>query len=283
MISARGSPPTRSRATTASAMALTCSANSPGTTRPRRTPRRPSMGLLSWSRSTAASRRTSSGSGSPVARATAIVTIRSARSGRNSWSGGSRSRIVAGSPSMASSRSVKSARCRGSRTSSAASRSSARVGEDHAFDEHPSRTQEHVLGPAQADPLGAHRAGARRVLDRVGVRSHSHAPYPVGGREQPVDRAHQLGGLLVGVVEGRLQPHLEVARDGRRHDRAVPEEHLAGRAVDGHLVAGVQHEVADARLARALVDDERLRPADAGLAHAARDDGGVGRLPARST
>ena len=45
MISTRGSPPAFSRSTTASVMALTCSANRPGTTRPSRTPRSPSIGF----------------------------------------------------------------------------------------------------------------------------------------------------------------------------------------------------------------------------------------------
>ena len=61
MISGRGSPPAFTRCAAAWATARTCRANRPGTVSPRRTPRNPSIGLDSCSRSTAASSRTSSG------------------------------------------------------------------------------------------------------------------------------------------------------------------------------------------------------------------------------
>ena len=70
-------------------------------------------------RRTAASSFTSCGSGSPARSATATLTASSVRSGRNSCSGGSISRIVVGRPSIASSSPVKSCRCSGSRASSA--------------------------------------------------------------------------------------------------------------------------------------------------------------------
>ena len=86
-------------------------------TRPSRTPRRPSIGFCSCSLRTAASSFWSfSVASSP---ASAILTDRSVRSGRNSCSGGSISRIVTGRPSMASRISTKSPRCSGSRASSA--------------------------------------------------------------------------------------------------------------------------------------------------------------------
>ena len=109
MISARGSPPAFFRAAAASAMARTCSANSPGITRPSRTPRRPSIGFDSCSRSHGGSSRRSFsvptprvlGAGPPPPRGRC-------RSGRNSCSGGSSSRMVTGSPSIASRISSKS-------------------------------------------------------------------------------------------------------------------------------------------------------------------------------
>ena len=77
MISACGSPPAFIRSATASATARTWSANSPGMTRPRRTPRSPSIGLASRIRPTAASSATSCGSAVPFAFARATLTARS--------------------------------------------------------------------------------------------------------------------------------------------------------------------------------------------------------------
>ncbi len=124
MISTCGAPPASRRSAAASAIARTCIANSPGTTRPRRTPRSPSIGLDSCNRSTAASSASSCGSTASRSRATATLTASSVRSVRNSCSGGSSSRIVTGSPSMAVRISTKSARCSGSSSARAASRCS---------------------------------------------------------------------------------------------------------------------------------------------------------------
>ncbi len=70
-------------------------------TSPRRTPRRPSIGLLSCSRRTAASSCSSAGSDlSALSSSNATLTDKLGRSGRNSCSGGSMRRIVtAGRPS----------------------------------------------------------------------------------------------------------------------------------------------------------------------------------------
>ncbi len=119
MISACGRPPALRRFVTASATARTCMAIRPGTARPRRTPRRPSIGFCSCMRSTARRRSRSCGSGLA---AEARRTASSVRSGRNSWSGGSSSRIVTGSPSIAVRMPMKSSRCSGSRAASAFSR-----------------------------------------------------------------------------------------------------------------------------------------------------------------
>src|SRR5215204_1050238 len=98
MISGWGSSPRLRSEAAASAIARTCSEKSPGTTRPRRTPRRPSIGFCSCSRWTSASSVVASLSGAPVASATATWTDSSVKSGRNSCSGGSSSRIVTGTP-----------------------------------------------------------------------------------------------------------------------------------------------------------------------------------------
>ena len=128
MISGCGSPPAATRSAAACAIARTCIAYRPGTTSPSRTPRRPSIGFSSCSRRTASSSlRSLSVASSP---ASAILTVSSVRSGRNSCSGGSSSLMVTGLPSMAARISTKSPRCSGSSASSAAflvASSSARI------------------------------------------------------------------------------------------------------------------------------------------------------------
>jgi hypothetical protein len=72
--------------------------------------------------------------------------------------------------------------------------------------------EEHVLGAAQADALGAEAAGALGVARVVGVGPHAQAADLVGPLEQ---RAQVLLALEVGIVGGELT-----------------EEDLAGAAVD---------------------------------------------------
>ena len=83
MISARGSPPIRSRKQAASAIARTWSANNPGSTNPRRTPRAgPTLDSIHWSLFTAWRRRRSDSISSPRSSARATRTASSVRSGR---------------------------------------------------------------------------------------------------------------------------------------------------------------------------------------------------------
>lgn len=121
MISGRGVPWTAMRSAAASAIARPCIRNRPGIWMPRRTPRSPSIGFCSWRRRTWVSRVAARSSTSPRSSARATSTLRSVRSGRNSCSGGSRSRMVTGRPSIASRISVKSWRCSGRSAASASS------------------------------------------------------------------------------------------------------------------------------------------------------------------
>ena len=165
------------------------------------TPRVPSIGLPSSS----ARMRSSSCSSSaqlrrrPSGAPRSTRSTSSTRSGRNSCSGGSSSRIVTGSPAIASNRPSKSACWSGSSSSSAARRPASSVGHDHrahlrlAVGGH-----EHVLGPAQADALGAELARAARVGGRVGVGAHAERAQLVApaehGLEALVDaRARRAG------------------------------------------------------------------------------------------
>ncbi len=124
MISGSAWPPAFTRAAAASRIARACITNRPGITMPRRTPRRPSIGLDSCRRWTALSSLRWRFLRWPRTSATAIATDSSVMSGRNSCSGGSIIRIVTGSPSIASKISLKSWRCSGSSSASAASCSS---------------------------------------------------------------------------------------------------------------------------------------------------------------
>ena len=54
------------------------------------------------------------------------------------------------------------------------------VGEDDPLDQRPPVAEEHVLGAAQPDALGAHPAGPVGVGGGVGVRPHPHPAYVVG-------------------------------------------------------------------------------------------------------
>ena len=154
-------------------------------------------------------------------------------SGRNSCSGGSSSRTVTGSPSIDSNSSMKSAFCSGSSAPSAASRSSsvsARISRSTSL---AALAEEHVLGAAQADALGAEPAGAGGVLGVVGVGPHPQPAHPVGVGHDPVHGLDQF----VGVVGAGVHPALEVLHDRGRHDGHLAEVDLAGGAVDGDDVA----------------------------------------------
>ena len=90
------------------------------------------------------------------------------------------------------------------------------VGEDHLAHRDDARlVEEHVLGAAEPDALGAERARGARVGRRLGIGAHLQPPRGVGPFHEPREVAGQLR-----LAHG---------------DRAG--EHLAGRAVDGDDVA----------------------------------------------
>ncbi len=151
------------------------------------------------------------------------------------------------------------------------------VREDEALDHLAPLAEEHVLGAAQADALGAEATGARGVLGVVGVGPHPQPAHAVGVGHHPVHGLDQL----VGVVGARVHAALEVLHDRGRHDRDLAQVDLAGGAVDGDDVALLDDDAAGGGHPALLgVDLELLGAADAGLAHAARDDGRVRGLAA---
>ena len=123
-----------------------------------------------------------------AASASATLTASSVRSGRNSCSGGSSSRMFTGSPSIASSSSVKSLRCNGNSASSAASRSSAvpaRMTRSISDRRSPRNMCSVRHSPMPWAPSDL-RPG--RVLGGVRVGPDRQPAPDVGVGEQPVDR-----------------------------------------------------------------------------------------------
>ena len=115
-----------------------------------------------------------------------------------------------------------------------------------------------MLGPAEADALGAQGPGLRRVLGGVGVRPHPQAA-------QVVRPGEDLG---------------EVVADLGLDQRHVVRGHAATRAVDRDRVAGGELRVADPHHPRLGVDLDRRGAGDAGTPHAAGDERRVGGLAA---
>ena len=116
--------------------------------------------------------------------------------------------------------------------------------------------EEHVLGSAEPDPLGAERPRLGRVLGRVAVRAHA----------QPSE--------LV-----RPGQHLgEIVAELRLDQRDVVVGDLAGRPVDRDLIALREVDLADAHDGRVGVDLDLGRAGDARPAHPPRDERGVGGL-----
>ena len=95
----------------------------------------------------------------PRPRRRATRTDSSVMSGRNSCSGGSSRRMVTGRPSIASRISTKSLAAAAAAPPAPASRSLVALGQDQPLDLLAPLAEEHVLGAAQADALGAEPAG----------------------------------------------------------------------------------------------------------------------------
>ena len=107
------------------------------------------------------------------------------------------------------------------------------------------RRHEHVLGPAEADPLGAELARLARVLRRVGVRAHAELAHLVGPREHALEVARRPSGATSGtsaVVTMPVVPSIAIRSPAVQH--GAVHAHLARREVDlelgraGHRRAG---------------------------------------------
>ena len=114
--------------------------------------------------------------------------------------------------------------------------------------------EEHVLGAAQADALGAELARRLGVERRFGVGAHAQA----ARRRPPSPSAWRNRRTWLGSIIG---------------DRA--DEHLAGGAVEGDGLAGAHGLAAGGQRLRVVVDRDAAGAGDAGPAHAARHHRGV--------
>ena len=128
------------------------------------------------------------------------------------------------------------------------------LGEDHLADcGDPVALEEHVLGPAEADPLGAEIPALVGIGRRVGIHTDAEVTELVGPGEQPVVVAVERRGL----------------------ERRLPDEHPAGAAVQRDPVAFLDRAAVDREAHGLFVNLHLLRAGDAGLAHATRHDGCV--------
>ncbi len=98
--------------------------------------------------------------------------------------------------------------------------------------------------------------------------------------QQAVHCSDQVGSALVGQLQSRLEALLEVRHHRRGHHRQLADEDLARGAVDGEHVSLADLDPVGVRQRLSLVDAQGLGPADSGLAHAPRHDGGVRGLAA---
>ena len=126
--------------------------------------------------------------------------------------------------------------------------------EDHAAEGHDAVFgEEHVLGAAEADALGAEADGHLGVARGVGVGAHAHGAILVG---QGHDFGEGAGELGVAGLDAALI-------------------HLAGGAVEGNPVALAEGDIAHLEGLGLGIDERVAAAGHAALAHAAGDDGGV--------
>ena len=131
---------------------------------------------------------------------------------------------------------MKSSRWTTRSSSSAVGLLDGRVGQDHAaHDGQAVLAQEHVLGAAQADALGAERARVGGVVAGVGVGPHGQVALAdvVGPREHGVE-----GGGRLGRGERHLPGHHDARSSVERDPVALVERDVAGRHL---VVAEAQH------------------------------------------
>ncbi len=151
-------------------------------------------------------------------------------------------------------RATKSSRWNGQQACQGGSAAGFVVRHDHLADGADALgVEEHVLGAAEADAFGAELAGGLGVERGFGVGADLHAA-GLSAHSIRVPKSPERAGSIIG-------------------DAA--DEDLAGGAVEGDGVAGVDGVAAGTDGLGVVIDGEAPCPGDAGPAHAAGDDGGV--------
>jgi hypothetical protein len=147
----------------------------------------------------------------------------------------------------------------GSSFSSARRRPAFIAGDDHlAHGGDAVALEEHVLGAAEPDALGAEVAGDPRVARRIGVGAHLEAAVLV----RP---PHQLREALVRRRIRRRQHPIDHAHHLARLCREVAEKHAPGPAVERDPIALGDDVLTDAHAALLIGDLERRAPTMAHL------------------
>ena len=162
----------------------------------------------------------------------------------------------------------KSPCCSGSNLASAFLRSSNVVGEDHLADgDDAIAFEEHVLGAAEADAIGAEGDGVFDLIGLIGVGAEAELAILVGQLHQ---RVVILERFALARIERFADEHLlEFAVGG--FDRAV--EHFAGGAVDADGIAFAERDAFAGERAGVIVDVNIAGAGDADFAHLAGDQG----------
>ena len=155
--------------------------------------------------------------------------------------------------------------------------SGAFFGEDDALNQRTTRTQEHVLGTAQADALCTKLQCALRVLGGVGVGAHLQATNLVGVGEDAVDGFDQFGST--GIASCCSQASFEAVAQVGGHRGVghwdLTQEDLTGLAIDCDGVFAGQDAACDGDGSGLGVDLKSFSTTDTGLTHTARNHRGV--------
>src|SRR6185437_14782928 len=205
-----------------------------------RTPRWPSIGLISARRS---SRKRKARTARPSE--AAVSSMSSSERGRNSCSGGSNRRTVTGRPAMVVNNAEKSSVIVDEAVQSGTAVGLV-LGEDHAAERHHALgRKEHVFRAGEADAFRPETEGRLRRLDGFGVGAHADLARCVRPAEE---LAH--GAANVGLGELQVAGTKNAVADAAAHLGGIHSERANGRdaglagnardnrGVTGHAAAG---------------------------------------------
>ena len=211
------------------------------------------MGLSSSQRATWSDIACRSSMGRPARTRRSISCSSSRREGRNSWSGGSRSRITTGSPSIASSRLSKSPICCRSRSPRASSRS---------------------VGSVERMTLWTMARRSPRNMCSVRANPMPSAPWPRASAASSAVSALALTPRLRNW-SAHSSRSSELGGDIRRDELDLALIDDSGRPVDGDDLTTSDIDTPGGGDARLGIDLQLGRPGDGGFAHAPSHHGSM--------